>query len=85
MSNPKKHENLPMGFDRTQLFKEFQQPQINRSAGLSAALEVCTLNDVKMTNREILALAGKYVEFIENGNTEWAKKVDEYMAKKNLV
>ena len=73
------YEDLQMGFDRTQLYKEYTQPQINRSAALQAVMNFCKFNQIKMSNVEIMALCNKYISFIETGDTSWAKIVDKYL------
>jgi hypothetical protein len=83
-ANKKSYENLSFGFDRTQMFKEVIQPQNNRSTALHAVMSFCSVNQIKMTNMEIMALCKKYVNFIENGDIAWAKSVDEYLAKKQI-
>jgi hypothetical protein len=76
------YKDLQLGFDRTQLYKEFTQPQINRSTALQAVMSFCRTNQLKMTNVEVMALCNKYVKFIENGDTSWAKTVDKYLEDK---
>ena len=76
------YEDLQMGFDRTQLYKEYTQPQINRSAALQAVMNFCKINQIKMSNVEIVALTKKYLDFIETGDTSWAKTVDKYLMDK---
>ena len=76
------YEDLQMGFDRTQLYKEYTQPQINRSAALQAVMNFCKINQIKMSNVEIVALTKKYLDFIETGDTSWAKIVDKYLMDK---
>jgi len=81
-ASKKSYEDLQMGFDRTQLYKEYTQPQINRSTALQAVMTFCKFNQIKLTNVEIMALSNKYVAYIETGNTEWAKTVDKYLMDK---
>jgi hypothetical protein len=81
-NNTNNYQDLQLGFDRTQLYKEFTQPQINRSAALQAVMNFCKINQIKMSNVEIMALCNKYVNFIETGDTSWAKLVDKYLAEK---
>jgi hypothetical protein len=76
------YQDLQLGFDRTQLYKEHIQPQINRSTALQAVMNFCKFNQLKMSNVEVMALCKKYIDFIENGNTEWAKAVDKYLMDK---
>jgi hypothetical protein len=81
-ASKKSYEDLQMGFDRTQLYKEYTQPQINRSAALQAVMNFCKVNQIKLVNVEIMALTKKYVDFIETGDTSWAKAVDKYLMSK---
>jgi hypothetical protein len=81
-ASKKSYQDLQLGFDRTQLYKEYTQPQINRSAALQAAMSFCNLKEIKMTNVEVMALCNKYVSFIETGDTSWAKTVDKYIMDK---
>jgi hypothetical protein len=76
------YQELQLGFDRTQLYKEHIQPQINRSAALQAVMNFCKINQLKMSNVEVMALCKKYIKFIETGDTEWAKTVDKYIMDK---
>lgn len=80
--NQKPYENLQFGFDRTQMYKEFIQPQINRSTALTAVMDFCKLNGIRLTTKETLRMVDRYVSFIETGDTSWAKMVDEYLIKK---
>lgn len=81
-ASKKSYEDLQYGFDRTQVYKEYTQPQINRSTALQAVMSFCKFNQLKMTNVEVMALSKKYVDFIETGSTEWAKAVDKYIMDK---
>jgi hypothetical protein len=80
-----KYETMAMGFDRTQLFKEWVQPQINRSSALSTTMTIIESNGLKLTNKEILALCEKYILYLETGDTTWADSVDNYMKTKELI
>jgi hypothetical protein len=79
----KNYQELPLGFDRTQLYKEQVQYQITRSAAMAAVLDFATLNGIKMTLAEMMALVEKYILFIETGDKSWIKKVDEYFKERN--
>ena len=85
MANNKPYENLQMGFDRTQLFKEFTQPQINRSSALNATMDWCKVNQCKLSLSEIIALSNNFVKYIEEGKTDWMKKTEEYLKKKQEI
>lgn len=81
-ASKKVYEELQYGFDRTQVYKEFTQPQINRSSALQAVMNFGKINQIKMSNVEVIALTKKYLLFIETGDTEWAKTVDKYLMDK---
>lgn len=81
-ASKKVYEELQYGFDRTQVYKEFTQPQINRSSALQAVMNFGKINQIKMSNVEVMALTKKYLLFIETGDTEWAKTVDKYLMDK---
>lgn len=85
MANNKPYENLQMGFDRTQLFKEHTQPQINRSTALTATIDWCKVNQCNLTLPEIIALSNNFVKYIEEGKTDWMKKTQEYLQKKQEI
>ena len=87
--NPKtketpKHETMAMGFDRTQLFKEWTQPQINRSSALSTTMTIMEVFGLKLSTVEILRICEKYVLYIETGDITWGKIVDEHINKNHL-
>ena len=81
-NNKQEYENLQMGFDRTQLFKEFSQPQITRSTALQVTLNWCKVNQYKLELPEIMALTNKFVQYIETGDTSWMKKTEKYLQEK---
>lgn len=81
-ASKKSYEDLQYGFDRTQVYKEYTQPQINRSAALQAVMNFAKVNQIKLTNVEVIALCNKYVSFIETGDTSWCKVVDKYIIDK---
>jgi hypothetical protein len=82
MANRQDYENLQMGFDRTQLFKEYTQPQINRSSALQATLNWCKINQYKMELPEIVALTERFVQYIETGDRSWIKTTEAYLKDK---
>lgn len=82
MENKKPYENLQLGFDRTQIYKEYTHPHYVRMNAMEAVMKFCHLNQLRLTNKETMALVNKYVKFIETGDTAWAEKVDEYLMKK---
>jgi hypothetical protein len=81
-NNKQDYENLQMGFDRTQLYKEYTQPQINRSTALQATMNWSKVNQYKLELPEIIALTNKFVQYIETGDTSWMKKTEKYLQEK---
>jgi hypothetical protein len=83
MENKKNnYQDIQLGFDRTQLYKEYTHPQIVRSTALNAVMDFCKMNGIKLNTKEMIAMVNKYVMFIETGDTSWVKTVDEYIIKK---
>ena len=82
MENKKPYENLQMGFDRTQLYKEFTHPQHIRQSALMSVMDFCKMNQLKLSTKETLALTNKYILFVETGDASWADVVDTYIKKK---
>ena len=82
MANKQDYENLQMGFDRTQLYKEYTQPQINRSTALQATMTWCKVNQYKLELPEIIALTKHFVEYIEEGKIDWMAKTEAYLKEK---
>lgn len=74
------YEELQLGFDRTQLYKEFVQPQINRAAALRAVLDFCQMNELRLSTKETMRLVMRYQQFIETGDRGWAEAVDNYIS-----
>jgi hypothetical protein len=75
-------EEMEMGFNRTQVYKEWCQPQINRAAALRAVLDFQKINQIKMTTKEMMRLVMRYEQFIATGDRSFAQAIDEYIAKK---
>lgn len=78
----KPYEDLSMGFDRTQIFKEFQLPQLNRSTALQSVLSFCKLNQIQPTTQELFQMTERYVAYIETGDRSWVLLVDNYIKQK---
>ena len=78
----KPYEELQMGFDRTQIYKEYIQPQINRTSALNNVMSFCKMMNVKLTTEELFLLVERFEKFIETGDSTWAKKVDSFIKAK---
>tara|TARA_R110000868_G_scaffold65849_1_gene196706 strand:+ start:272 stop:529 length:258 start_codon:yes stop_codon:yes gene_type:complete len=75
-------QDLQLGFDRTQLYKEHIQPQINRTAALRAVLDFSKMNQIKLTTKELIKMTERYIQFIETGDKSWVELVDNYLLAK---
>jgi len=78
------YQDHQLGFDRTQLYKEHIQPQITRSSALRAVIDFCLLNQIKITNKELVRMTERYIEFIETGNKSWIDSMDKYISDNKL-
>jgi hypothetical protein len=78
----KSYQDEQYGFDRTQMYKEWCQPQINRAAALRAVLDFLKINQIKMTTKEMMRLVMRYEQFIATGDRSFAEAIDNYIAKK---
>ena len=84
MANQNNYQEHELGFNRTQLFKEWNQPQINRSTALKITVEYCTLNDIQLGVKETMQMTKRFMDYLETGNTDWMDKMDSYLEKKKL-
>lgn len=78
----KLYEDLQMGFDRTQMFKEYQLPQLNRSTALQSVISFCKINQIKPTTEELFRMCDRYMSYIETGDRSWVLLVDNYIKQK---
>lgn len=62
---------------------------ITRQSQIKVALELLTVNDIKPTMLELLAVTDHLVQFVENGMTkdviDKSRKVDEFINKKRKI
>ncbi len=84
MTEQKNFKDLQLGFDRTQLFKEYVQDQINRSTALRTTIEYCTLHNIKLDVEITMLMTKRFVEYLETGDTSWMKKMETYLQEEKL-
>jgi hypothetical protein len=82
MENKKNYEEVQMGFDRTQLYKEYIQPQINRSSALSNVLSFVKIMGLKPTTEELFLMVERFQSFVETGDKDWVKRMDKFIKEK---
>lgn len=80
----KPFEKVNYGFDRTQMFKEYETPIWNRRTALSSVMSFCKLYSITLEPKEIAAMCNKFVDYIENGTDDWWKTAQDYLDKKKL-
>jgi hypothetical protein len=78
----KPYEELQMGFDRTQVYKEFIQPQINRTSALNNVMSFVKMMKINPTTEELFLLVERFQMFIETGDKQWVTKVDTWLKDK---
>lgn len=79
----KNYQDKPLGFDRTQLFKEYSQPIVNRQSALKTALTLMTSHDLKWSMKDIMLVTQRLTEWMETGDESWVKRMDEYFKLKS--
>lgn len=79
----KNYENKPLGFDRTQLFKEYTQPIVNRQAALKTTLTLMETHNLKWSMKDIMLVNKRLIEWMETGDESWVEKMDNYFGLKN--
>ena len=65
----KKYDELPLGFDRTQLYKEHEGPMIRRQTALKEAQSFFSNNNITYSAMDLKALYMRFLKMIENGDT----------------
>jgi hypothetical protein len=78
----KPYEDLQMGYDRTQVYKEFIQPQINRTSALNNVMSFVKMMKINPTTEELFLLVERLQMFIETGDKQWVTKVDTWLKDK---
>ena len=81
--NVKKHTEYALGFDRTQLFKEEIQPQINRTSALSNVMDIIKIHNLKPSVKEYALLVDRFVQYIETGDMSFFERIDKHFRIQN--
>lgn len=74
----KNYEKKPLGFDRTQLFKEHTQPIIDRQSALKAAMNLMTAHNLQWSMTDVMLVTQRILSWMETGDDSWVKKMDTY-------
>lgn len=79
----KNYENKPLGFDRTQLFKEYTQPIVNRQSALKTSMTLMTSHDLKWSMKDIMLVTKRLITWMETGDDSFVEKMDQYFKLKD--
>lgn len=74
----KNYEQKPLGFDRTQLFKEYSQPITNRQSALKAAMTLMTAHNLTWSMSDIMKVVKCIEKWFETGTETWVEGLDTY-------
>ena len=74
----KPYEQKQLGFDRTQLFKEYTQPIIDRQSALKAAMTLMSSHNLQWSMSDIMLVTKRIQNWMETGDDSWVKKMDQY-------
>jgi hypothetical protein len=79
------YKNKQLGFDRTQLYKEFEGPMIRRAAALKMAQEFFAHNEIKYSPLELKTLIMGYTDYIEKGDMTIFTRLEKYLIDKGIT
>lgn len=72
-------------FERTQDWKEHTHPIIIRQSAIKAAQEFASMSDIKLSLKELVALAAKFETYFETGDTSWIATTENYFKTKTTI
>jgi hypothetical protein len=78
----KKYDEYQLGFDRTQLYKEYEAPMIRRQSALNAAQSFFSNNNITYSAMDLRALYMRFLKMIENGDTDFFEGLDKWLENK---
>lgn len=76
------YKSKPYGFDRTQMFKEYETPMIHRMSALQSALKYFESNAIPVTPLELKAAVKGILNFVEQDDWSVFDKLDSYLQKR---
>jgi hypothetical protein len=78
----KKYDEYQLGFDRTQLYKEYEGPMIRRQSALNAAQSFFSNNNITYSAMDLRALYMRFLKMIETGDTDFFEGLDKWLENK---
>ena len=79
------YKNKPYGFDRTQMFKEYESPMLHRISALKMAQTFFETNEIKHTPTELKAAYLRFWKLIDDGDLEVFDVMQNYLDKKGIT
>ena len=76
---PKDYVNKQPGFERTQLYKEYESPMIRRAAALKMAQDFYANNNIEYTPIELKTLIIGFISFLEEGDMSIFDRLHQYL------
>ena len=74
-------EELKLGWDRTQLWKEYEGPMIRRQSAMTFAQRFYEQRGIKCDAHDLKLLYNRFLEMIETGDDTFLDRIDTYLEK----
>lgn len=72
-------EELKLGWDRTQLWKEFEGPMIRRQSAMTFAQRFFEQRNIQCDAKDLKLLYNRFLEMIETGDDTFLDRIDTYL------
>ena len=72
-------DKLKLGFDRTQLYKEYEGPMIRRQSAMSFAQKFYEQRGINASAKDLKLLYNRFLEMIETGDDTFLDRIDSYL------
>jgi hypothetical protein len=84
MAQNKKYDDYGLGFERTQLWKEYEAPMIRRQTALNAAQSFFANNNIEYSAMELKAMYKNFLNLIEVGDDTFFQRLQDHIDNKGL-
>ena len=74
-------EELKLGWDRTQLWKEHEGPMIRRQSAMTFAQRFYEQRGIQCDAHDLKLLYNRFLEMIETGDDTFLDRIDTYLEK----
>jgi hypothetical protein len=75
-------DKLKLGFDRTQLYKEYEAPMIRRQSAMTFTQRFFEQRNIQCDAKDLKLLYNRFLEMIETGDDTFLDRIDTYLEKK---